>query len=207
MPFFNLNESEMQQALPFKVENIRFDVDDSGCVTIWFDLTGERFVELEAMTNMFIDFGDFMDDLKAHERVFHDLTQKSAHADDDQDKILERLDAAKINWSTSLNHYLIRQADLTAIETERIDWLHARRNRKQDTAWEALSAAAANPDPSWDEVANRLIDDMNNAVVALYPELANDVSVQNEQLREMLEFHMRRLTNELVGMVEQIRTA
>jgi hypothetical protein len=162
-------------------------------------LTGERFAELEAMTNMFVDFGDFMDDLKAHERVFHDLTQKSALADDDQDKILERLDAAKINWSTSLNQYLVRQADLEAIETERIDWLNARRNRKQDAAWEALSAAASNPDPSWDEVANRLIEDINNTVMALYPDLVDLGAAKNDQLREMLESHMRRLTNELVG--------
>lgn len=197
----------MQPSLPFVVENIRFDVDDSGFVTIWFDLTGERFVDLEAMTNMFVDFGDFMDDLQAHDRIFHDQAQTKASASDNQDIILARLDAAKINWPSSLNHYLVRQADLEAIETERLDWLHARRSRQRDSAWESLSAAAQNQDPTWDEVANRLIDDMNQAVVSLYPELANGAAAQNEQLREMLEFHMRRLTNELVGMVKQSREA
>jgi len=197
----------MQTALPFKVENIRFDVDDDGFVTIWFDLTGDRFADLEAMTNMFVDFGDFMDDLQAHEQVFHDKTQQSAKDSDDQDVILARLDAAKINWPSSLQHYLARQANLEAIETERLDWLNARRKRAHDTAWEALSAAGQNSDPSWDEVANRLIDDMNQAVVALYPELAHGSTTQNDQLREMLEFHMRRLTNELVGMVKQNRDA
>ncbi len=197
----------MQTALPFEVENIRFDVDDHGFVTIWFDLTGDRFADLEAMTNMFIDFGDFMDDLQVHEQVFHDQAQQSAQSDDDQDVILARLDAAKINWPSSLQHYLLRQANLEAIETERLGWLNARRKRAHDTAWEALSTAGQNQDPSWDEVANRLIDDMNQAVVALYPELAHGSTTQNDQLREMLEFHMRRLTNELVGMVKQNRDA
>ncbi|MFN4253862.1 MAG: hypothetical protein ACK4Q5_02510 [Saprospiraceae bacterium] len=54
-------------AQPFAVENIRFDVEPGGnAATIWFDLTGQRFAEPEAMTNLFVDFDDFLEDLQAH---------------------------------------------------------------------------------------------------------------------------------------------
>ena len=82
-----------------------------------------------------------------------------------------------------------------------------RRARSADPEWQHLSAAAQNRDPSWDQLANRLIDDMNTAVTELYPELNDASGMVNDQLRDVLEFHMHRLANEVVGLVKKGRDA
>jgi hypothetical protein len=118
---------------------------------------------------------------------------------------LERLEAEAINWPKYLHGYVARQFDLESTENERIGWLHARQQRKADVEWEKLAEKACSPDPSWDEVANRLIDGMNATVIGLYPELLEIDTVANNRLREILESQMGRLANEIVGLVQETR--
>lgn len=191
-------------AQPFAVENIRFDVEPGGnAATIWFDLTGQRFAEPEAMTNLFVDFDDFLEDLQAHDpALFAEAKDrpKARHA-----RTLDRLNAQHINWPDSLHGYVARQINIQAAENERLVWLSERRARAADPAWASLTAAGQNTDPSWDEVANHLLESMNTAIVNLYPELEAASSDTNAGLRETLEFHMHRLTNEVVGLVQESR--
>lgn len=190
----------------FMVENIRFDMEEGDCTAIWFDLTGQRFSEPEAMANMLVDFDDFMNDLQKNNPDLHHRAAQAAFSGKGQESLVACLDAELIDWNTSLHLFVDRNIDLQAAETTRMGWLQARRSRETDQDWVQLEVAAQNTDPSWDEVANRLIEDMNLAAVALYPEI-NDVSAQeNRKLREILEFHMHRLANELVGWVQTSRT-
>jgi len=189
----------------FTVENIRFDMEEGDCTAIWFDLAGLRFSEPEAMANMLVDFDDFMDDLQQNNPELHHRAAQAAFSGIGQESILACLDAELIDWNTSLHLFVDRNIDLQAAETTRMGWLHARRSREVDTKWKQLETAAQNTDPSWDEVANRLIEDMNLAAVALYPEI-NEVSAEeNRKFREILEFHMHRLANELVGWIHTSR--
>lgn len=197
----------MTEELPYEVENIRFDVEPGGAATIWFDLTGRRFKEPEAMTNMFVDFDDLLEDMLLEDPALYasakgPLVRKSAAR---HEQMLERLNAEAIDWPIHLHGYLDRQVDIQITEHERVGWLTQRRQRSADPAWQSLSTAGQNPDPSWDEVANRLIDDMNTAVIALYPELGETTQEMNDLLRETLEFHMHRLANEVVGLVKKSR--
>lgn len=199
------HDAPVQQT--FAVENVRFDVEPDGeNATIWFDLTGQRFAEPEAMTNFFLDLDDFLDDLQANApTVFPAFPgrKKPQHA-----LVLDQLNAKYINWPDSLHGYVCRQMDIQQVENERVGWLVERRARTADPAWARLSADAQDTDPSWDEVANRLLDGMNDAVVELFPELETTTEEgTGHQLREMLEFHMHRLANEVVGLVEQSRRA
>ncbi|MFN4253861.1 MAG: hypothetical protein ACK4Q5_02505 [Saprospiraceae bacterium] len=84
-------------------------------------------------------------------------------------------------------------------------WLRERRARAADPAWASLTAAGQSTDPSWDEVANHLLESMNTAILNLYPELEAASADTNAGLRETLEFHMHRLTNEVVGLVQESR--
>jgi hypothetical protein len=190
----------------FQVENIRFEITPGGHATIWFDLSGARFAEPEAMANMLVDLDDFLADLSLHSPALHaqtkDILQKT---DTRHEAILERLDAQAINWPDQLHGFVERQFDLEQAEKERIGWLHDRQRRAADASWEKLTKKAASADPSWDEVANRLIDEMNAAVVDLYPELLNTDADTNNRLREILESHMGRLANEVVGLVQEGR--
>lgn len=195
------------QELPYEVENIRFDVEPGGAATIWFDLTGRRFAEPEAMTNMFVDFDDFLQDMLLEDPALY-ASAKGTSARKNagrHDQMLDRLNAGAINWPIRLHAYLDRQMDIQVTENERVGWLRQRRERSADPAWQTLSVAGQNQDPSWDEVANRLIDDMNTAVIALYPELGDATPEMNDRLRETLEFHMHRLANEVVGLVKKSR--
>lgn len=192
---------------PFLVENIRFEITPGGHVTIWFDLSGARFAEPEAMTNILVDLDDFLADLSLHFPALHaqargNAVQKSVLR---HDRMLERLDAGAIDWPDQLHGFVERRFDLDQTETERIGWLHDRRRRAADADWERLTKKAASPDPSWDEVANRLIDGMNTAVMELYPELLETDAGTNSRLREILESHMGRLANEVVGLVQEER--
>ena len=188
------------QEKPFQVENIRFEIAGGGHATIWFDLAGQRFVEPEAMTNMLVDFEDFLADLKLHAPELYARVQG-----DTPEVVLERLDAQAINWPDQLHDFVERQFDLEQAENERVGWLHTRRRRATDADWEKLAKKAASTDPSWDEVANRLIDEMNAAVVDMYPELLDADAETNSRLREILESHMGRLANEVVGLVQEGR--
>lgn len=192
---------------PFLVENIRFEIAPGGYATIWFDLKGTRFAEPEAMANILVDFDDFLADLSLHSPTLHaqasgNSLRKSAIR---HDEILERLDAQAINWPDQLHGFVERQFDLEQAEKERIGWLHDRQRRSADASWEKLTKKAASADPSWDEVANRLIDEMNAAIVDLYPELLDADADTNNRLREILESHMGRLANEVVGLVQEVR--
>lgn len=188
------------QEKPFQVENIRFDVTDGNRATIWFDLTGQRFVEPEAMTNMLVDFEDFLADLLLHAPALYMRAQGNS-----PELTLERLDAEAINWPHQLHGFVERQVDLEQAENERVGWLQTRRRRATDADWEKLAKKAASTDPSWDEVANRLIDEMNAAVMDMYPELLDTDADTNSRLREILESHMGRLANEVVGLVQEVR--
>lgn len=185
---------------PFQVRNIRFEIAAGGRATIWFDLAGPRFTEPEAMTNMLVDFEDFLADLLLHAPVLHARAQG-----DTPELVLERLDAQAINWPHQLHGFVERQFDLEQMENERVGWLHARQRRAADADWEKLAKKAASTDPSWDEVANRLIDEMNAAIVDMYPELLDADAEANSRLREILESHMGRLANEVVGLVQEGR--
>jgi len=191
----------------YRVENIRFEIADGGSATIWFDLKGTRFAEPEAMANMLVDFDDFLADLSLNSPALHaqakgNSLRKSAIR---HDEILERLDAQAINWPDQLHDFVERQFDLEQTENERVGWLHDRRRRAADADWEKLTKKAASTDPSWDEVANRLIDEMNAAVIDMYPELLDTDADTNNRLREILESHMGRLANEVVGLVQEER--
>jgi len=204
--------SKLSRAMPasnidYRVENIRFEIADGGHATIWFDLKGARFDEPEAMANMLVDFDDFLKDFSRHfpaiyAKAHGDSLQKS---DTRHDQILERLDAQVINWPKVLHGFVERQFDLEQTENERVGWLHDRRRRAADADWEKLTKKAASTDPSWDEVANRLIDEMNAAVMDMYPELLDTDAETNSRLREILESHMGRLANEVVGLVQEGR--
>jgi len=195
--------------LPFEVENIRFDVEPGGEASIWFDLTGLRFTEPEAMTNMIVDFDGFLEDLQQNEPGLYASAIGTANPKTAarHDRMLERLNAQAIHWPSHLHDYVDRSMDLQQTETERVGWLVQRRARSADPEWQHLSAAAQNRDPSWDQLANRLIDDMNTAVTELYPELNDASGMVNDQLRDVLEFHMHRLANEVVGLVKKGRDA
>jgi hypothetical protein len=188
------------QEKPFQVENIRFEIAGGGRATIWFDLTGPRFTEPEAMTNMLVDFEDFLADLLLHAPALYARAQG-----DTPEMVLERLDEQAINWPQQLQGFVERQVDLEQAENERVGWLQTRRRRAADAEWEKLAQKAASTDPSWDEVANRLIDEMNAAVVDMYPELLDADAETNARLREILESHMGRLANEVVGLVQEGR--
>jgi hypothetical protein len=192
---------------PFLVENIRFEITPGGHATIWFDLSGARFVEPEAMTNILVDLDDFLADLSLHFPALHaqargNSLQKSASR---HDRMLERLEAEAINWPDQLHGFVERQFDLEQTENERVGWLHDRQRRAADADWERLTKKSTSDDPSWDEVANRLIDGMNAAVMELYPELLDTDADTNNRLREILESHMGRLANEVVGLVQEGR--
>lgn len=192
---------------PFQVENIRFEIAPGGFATIWFDLKGSRFAEPEAMANILVDFDDFLADLSLHAPALYAQAQGSSLQKPAarHDEILEHLDAQAINWPDQLHGFVERQFDLEQTENERVGWLHARQRRPADANWEQLTKKSTSDDPSWDEVANRLIDEMNAAVMDLYPELLDTDADTNNRLREILESHMGRLANEVVGLVQELR--
>lgn len=191
----------------YQVENIRFEIADGGHSTIWFDLNGPRFEEPEAMKNMLVDFDEFLRDFSHHFPALYAQTEvnslEKTHLRHDQ--ILEHLHAQAINWPKVLKGFVERQFDLEQTENERIGWLHDRQRRAADASWEQLTKKSASDDPSWDEVANRLIDEMNAAVMDMYPELLDTDTETNSRLREILESHMGRLANEVVGLVQEGR--
>ena len=207
LPFSPKSCAMTASNLTYQVENIRFEIADGGHATIWFDLKGTRFAEPEAMANMLVDFDDFLTDLSLHSPTLHAQAQGSSLRKSAirHDEILERLDAQAINWPDQLHGFVERQFDLEQTENERIGWLHARQRRPADASWEQLTKKSTSEDPSWDEVANRLIDEMNAAVMDMYPELLDTDAETNSRLREILESHMGRLANEVVGLVQEGR--
>ncbi len=192
----------------FFISNVRFEPEAGGYITVWFDVGGERFAEPEAMENMFVEFETFLAFLQKEQPAMSDVL---ADGPPGHQAWLDRLEAAGFDWNANLRVYLHRHVDLDALERERLNWLHARRLRERqapDAAWTLLSAQAEPaPNPTWDDVMHALVDSLNATAVELYPEVLTFSPENNARLRELFETYSERLTNQLVGLTQQVRRA
>lgn len=197
--------------MAYFVNNIRFELEAAGYATIWFDLGGPAFSEPEAMTNMFVEFEPFLEDLKRMQPAFRETL--AGEGDIHHSTLLERLEAADFDWEGCLHSYIDRHINLYEAEQERVRWLLARRARAAKTAqqqmeddWVRLSAEAEiSPFPTWDDVAHSIIDSLNATAVKLYPELLDYDADGNSRLRDMIESHGERLANQLVALTRDVR--
>ncbi len=203
--------SDQQLPLDYIISNIRFEQEQGGYVTIWFDLGGSIFAEPAAMANMFIEFELLLKNIAQSDP---DLYAVLTEAPQEPAVLLERLNTAGFDWPINLRSYIDRNIDLRAVEKERGAWLRARHERAEashsdsqfDAEWKSLSAQADPlPHPSWDDVAHALIDSLNATAVELYPELLDYDSDNNNRLRDMLESHGERLANQLYALTKSVR--
>lgn len=204
-------KTTMPENTPYSIANIRFEIEPKGYATIWFDLGGPAFAEPEAMANMFVELGAFLQFL-AHQQpaLYAALLPEGAFTHGDW---LERLETANFDWDISLRAYIDRHLNLQAAEQERVGWLHARRARAANAAqqqleadWSRLSAQAEpNAQPTWDDVVHALIDNLNATAVELFPELLEYGADDTSRLRDMIESHGERLANQLVALTRSVQ--
>ncbi|MBK8196327.1 MAG: hypothetical protein IPK76_25175 [Lewinellaceae bacterium] len=196
--------------ISYNIFNIRFEVENGGYATIWFNLDGPAFETPEAMENMFVDFDSFLEYLKRQEP---ELIEALGNDTKRHETLLERLELSDLDWNEHLRRYLEMHVDLKAAEKERLEWLHSRKARLQDpdtrTAeadWLALSAQAEpSKHPSWDDVAHAIITSLNETTVSLYPEVLDFSPENNARLREIFESHGERLANQLYALTRLVR--
>lgn len=203
-------DNKTGEDISYNIFNIRFEIENGGYATIWFNLDGPAFKTPEAMENMFVDFDSFLEYLKRHEPELHEaLGNDTKH----HEILLERLELSDMDWNEHLRRYLEMHVDLKAAEKERLEWLHSRKARLQDpdtrTAeadWLALSAQAEpSAHPSWDDVAHAIITSLNETTVGLYPEVLDFSPENNARLREIFESHGERLANQLYALTKLVR--
>lgn len=197
----------MPHTIDYSVTNIRFEPESGGYVTIWFDLCGPAIAEPEAMTNMFVEFGDFLKYLAQRQPEMHEVL---SDGEAEHGIRVERLEAAGFDWEEHLRGYLDNCFDLRKVEKERVAWLKARRTRVSDhqlqSEWtELASLAESNPNPTWDDVVHAIINSLNATAVELYPELLDFDTDGNNQLRDIIESHGERLANQLVALTGSVR--
>lgn len=201
-----------QSASPaYAVSNIRFEPEEGGFATIWFDLDGASFAEPEAMRNMFVEFGAFQEHLTGHHPAPGEMPSSGPAG---QMTEIDRLESANFDWAQHLCHYIEEQVDVDAAYRERLGWLKARQARaagaepeQAESEWQRLTiqAETASPYPSWDDVVHALIDSLNATAVELYPELLDYDKDGNNRLRDMIESHGERLANQLVALTRSVR--
>ena len=199
------NEQPLLHQPEFTIDELRIETEADGNVTLWYDLSGPAFSTQNSMQNLFSDMAAFLEFLKQEEPAVYALYVSEEIVL--ESVCLDRMEAAAFDWEPHLHRFIQERVDLVATEAERIAWAGERQKRAAGPADADLNIQH-NPSiedaPGLEEAIHGFVDGINNAAVALYPNILEYNDADIAKLREILEAHGERLAIQVAALDQSV---